>query len=150
MTTDQFANTRKAENSGIFINAMRLNRHEFTYFLKSQIRTLSEAAIYRLPDAPSDKAVTGDSPGCVKPRFAVPDSVLPDEQSVFIALKLLERKSQTRTNAPHAENSTLNFGSCSMPTHGPACDKSPVGPLILFKSHMRTVRSGKRRKFNFE
>lgn len=56
------------------------------YLLKSQIRTLSDAAEYKLPDAPIDIAVIGDSPTCVIPTLAVPAIVLPDEVSVLIAL----------------------------------------------------------------
>lgn len=112
------------------------------YFLKSQIRTLSDAAIYKLPDAcPIETAVTGDSPTCVKPKFALPDNVVPDEQRVFIAFVWLARRSHTRTYAPHAENNILDLGSYSIASTGPACDSKATGPFILFKSHTRTVRS---------
>lgn len=56
-----------------------------TYFLKSQIRTLSDAATYKLPEAPKERAVTGVSPACVRPKFAVPFNVFPDEHKVFTA-----------------------------------------------------------------
>lgn len=112
---------------------------------RSQMRTLSEAATYKLPDAPSDNAVTGDSPLCVSPIFAFPESVLPDEHNVLIAFVLLVRRSQTRTNAPQAENNRSVLRSCSIATAGPACNSNAVGPLALFKSQIRTVRSGNER-----
>lgn len=105
------------------------------------MRTLSDAAIYKLPDAPNDNAVTGDSPFCVTPIFAFPDNVFPDEHNVLIAFEWLDRRSQTRTNGPQAENNKLVLISCSTATTGPACDSKPIGPFELFKSQIRTVRS---------
>lgn len=51
------------------------------------MRTLSEAATYKLPDAPNDSAVTGDSPLCVTPMFTLPGNVFPDEHNVLIAFE---------------------------------------------------------------
>lgn len=111
------------------------------YFLRSQIRTLSDAATYKFPEAPIESAVTGVSPVCDSPKFALPDNVFPDEHNVFTAFVWLARKSQTRTKAPHAENNKFVLRSCSTATTGPACDSNPVGPFVLFKSQIRTVRS---------
>lgn len=61
------------------------NKWKLTHFLRSQIRTLSDAATYKLPDAPKESAVTGVSPARERPRFAVPDNVLPLEHSVLTA-----------------------------------------------------------------
>lgn len=115
--------------------------NERVYFLKSQIRTLSEPAVYKLPDAPIHKAVIGVSPGGVRPKFAVPDIVWPDDVNVFIALALPARVSHTFMNAPQAENNKLDIGSYSMATTGPGCDNRHIGPVVFSKSHMRTVRS---------
>ena len=105
------------------------------------MRTLSDAAMYKLPDAPNDNAVTGDSPLCVIPILILPDNVFPDEHSVLMAFEWLDRRSQTRTNGPQAENSKSVLTSCSTATTGPACDSKPIGPFELFKSQIRTVRS---------
>lgn len=102
-----------------------------------------------MPDAPSDKAVTGDSPLCDKPRFAFPDIAFPDEHNVFIGFTPA-RKSKQRTNAPQAENNKFVLRSCSIATTGPACEIKAVGPLVLLKSQMRTVRSAKLRKKWFD
>lgn len=83
------------------------------------MRTLSEPAVYKLPDAPMHKAVIGVSPGWVNPRFAVPASVFPDDVRILTAFAWLERGSQTLINAPHAENSRFDDLSYSMATTGP-------------------------------
>lgn len=105
------------------------------------MRTLSDAAIYKLPDAPNDNAVTGDSPLWATPILTLPGNVLPDEHNVLIAFEWLDRRSQTRTNGPQAENTKSVRASCSTATTGPACDSNPIGPFELFKSQIRTVRS---------
>lgn len=83
----------------------------------------------------------GVSPAWVRPTFALPDRVLPDEHRVLTAFTLLDLKSHTRTNAPQAEKSKFDLRLYSMATTGPACDSKAVGPFGLFKSHSRTVRS---------
>lgn len=56
------------------------------------MRTLSDAATYKLPDAPKESAVTGDSPVWERPRFAVPDKVLPLEHNVLTAFERGEKE----------------------------------------------------------
>lgn len=117
-----------------------------THFLKSQMRTLSDPAVYKLPDTPMHSAVMGVSPAGVKPKLAVPDIVLPDEVSVFTAFALPDRISHTLMNAPHAENNKFDARSYSMATTGPGCGRRHTGPLVFSMSHTRTVRSTRGRQ----
>lgn len=43
------------------------------------MRTLSEAAVYKLPDFPKHKAVIGFSPFCIRPGFTFPVHSDPEE-----------------------------------------------------------------------
>lgn len=105
------------------------------------MRTLSDAAVYKLPVAPIQSAVIGLSPGCVIPKLAEPANEFPDEVSVLIALTLLERVSHTLMYGPQAENSKFDFESVSTATTGPGCDKRQIGPVVFSKSHILTVLS---------
>lgn len=69
----------------------------------SQMRTLSEAAVYSDPLGPQQRAVIGLSPDCSRLNGAEPFIVDPEEQRVLIAFELLVLMSHTRTNAPDAE-----------------------------------------------
>lgn len=111
------------------------------YERMSQIRTLSEAAVYRDPLGPQQRAVMGLSPDCKRLRGADPFIVVPEEQSVLIAFELLVRVSQTRIKAPDAEYRRFLFWSYSTAITGPGCAARQwlIDPVT--KSQIFTVRS---------
>lgn len=86
---------------------------------KSQKRTLSLAAVYKLPDAPILRAVIGDSPVGMDDNVAAPERATPDEQSVLIGRMLDSRRSQVLMKAPEAEKRIFEDLSYSTPTTGP-------------------------------
>lgn len=125
----------------------------------SQMRTLSDADVYRLPDGPMHNAVIGFSPLWIRPGLVGLAQTTPEElnntlihilitQNTNIYLKILHgllypvRLSQARTYDPQAEYSRPDLRSNTTDTTGPGCEMSACGPVEpLPRSQIRTVRS---------
>lgn len=103
---------------------------------KSQNRTLSLAAVYKLPEVvPSFSAVIGDSPVGMDDNVAAPESATPDEQSVLIGRMLDSRRSQALMKAPEAEKRIFEDLSYSTPTTGPGWADKLMGKKRRRKIH---------------
>lgn len=98
---------------------------------KSQKRTLSLAAVYKLPDVvPILSAVIGDSPVGAEDNVAAPESATPDEQRVLIGRMLDSRRSHALTKAPEAEKRIFDDLSYSTPTTGPGCADKLMDEIV--------------------
>lgn len=59
-----------------------------TYFRTSQMRTLSDADVYKLPDGPMHSDVMGFSPFCIRPGLDGPLQMFPEELNGIILDKV--------------------------------------------------------------